>query len=235
MADKLEMLSIVLEKRYRQKKILNIFICIIIIALSVFSLIYMQNTDKEGILVLRWMTVDGTIFTLILTTFCLIVNHIEIIKRTELTRKAVYMTRLSSAVAESLIMIVVLISQLPIFNEHMHIARPDMFCMHLAIPVLVVVSFTLNDSPYGKLTKIEIFHGTAYITFYSIIIITLILSNVIKEAYIPYSFLNVRHMSLPIIIITVISFYVTAFFLSALLSYMNRKLYWGWYKIFRSR
>jgi hypothetical protein len=137
---------------------------------------------------------------------------------------------LSSAVAESVIIIVVLISQLPVFPMHMHIARPDMFFMHIAIPVLVIVSFTMNDSPLGRLSRVETFYGTSYVTFYAVIILSLIGSGVIKREYIPYGFLDIKAMSVPVIIATVASFYVMAYALSAGLSEMNRKLYWRWFR-----
>ena len=230
MDERIETLAAHFDKRYRQKKVLNLAIGGLIIVLCVFALIYMQNIDREGILMLRWMTVDGTLFTLILTIFFFAVNVIELRKNTELTRRAVYFTRLSSAVAESVIIIVVLISQLPIFPMHMHIARPDMFCMHIIIPLLVIASFTMNDSPLGKLSRREIFYGTSFVTFYAVIILSLIGSGVIKREYIPYGFLDIKAMSIPVIMATVTAFYVIGYAVSAALSEMNRKLYWRWFR-----
>ena len=233
MDDRLERLKIFedhFDLRYREKKILNLFVGAMIIAMCVFALIYMAGIDREGILMLRWMTVDGTLFTLVLTLFFFIVNIVELSRNTELTRRAIYFTRLSSAVAESVIIIVVLISQLPVFPMHMHIARPDMFFMHIAIPVLVIASFTMNDSPLGKLGRVETFYGTSFVTFYAVIILSLIGSGVIKREYIPYGFLDIKAMSMPVIIATVAVFYVMGYALSAGLSEMNRKLYWRWFR-----
>ena len=228
--ERLEKLEAHFDRRYREKKILNLFVGAMIICMCVFALIYMANIDREGILMLRWMTVDGTLFTLILTLFFFIVNIIEIRRNTELTRRAVYFTRLSSAVAESVIIIVVLISQLPVFPMHMHIARPDMFFMHIAIPLLVIASFTMNDSPIGRLSRAETFYGTSFVTFYAVIILSLIGSGVIKSEYIPYGFLDIKAMSVPVIIATIAVFYVMGYALSAGLSEMNRKLYWRWFR-----
>lgn len=228
--EKLQNLETHFDRRYREKKILNLFVGALIIAMCVFALIYMANIDREGILMLRWMTVDGTLFTLILTTFFFAVNIVELRKNTELTRRMVYFARLSSAVAESVIIIVVLISQLPVFPMHMHITRPDMFFMHIAIPILVIASFTMNDSPLGRLSRKETLYGTSYVTFYAVIILSLIGSGVIKREYIPYGFLDIKAMSIPIILATVAAFYLMGYALSSGLSKMNRKLYWRWFR-----
>lgn len=228
--EKLKKLEDHFESRYREKKILNLFVCAMIIIMCVFALTYMAHIDREGLLMLRWMTVDGTLFTLILTLFCFVINIVELRRNTELTRRAAYFTRLSSAVAESVIIIVVLISQLPVFPMHMHISRPDMFFMHIAIPVLVIASFTMNDSPIGRLGRLETFYGTSFVTFYAVIILSLIGSGVIKREYIPYGFLDIKAMSVPVIIATVAVFYILGYALSAGLSKMNRKLYWRWFR-----
>ena len=230
MEKKLDQFETFFNKRYKQKKRLNMHISMLIIGLCIFSLVYMQNTDKEGLLLLRWMTVDATIFTLLSTVFFFVVNIVEIMGNTELTRKTIYISRLSCAVAEVLIVIVVLVSQLPIFPMHLHIVRPDMFCMHLIIPILVVLSFTLNDSPYGKLNAIDTFNGTSFVTFYTVIILTLIGTGVISRDKIPYGFLDIKSMSIIQTIGTILLFYVVSYVLSYILSEMNRKLYWGWFK-----
>ena len=229
--ERLEKLENFFDWRYRAKKILNLFVCAMIIVMRVFALTYMAHIDREGLLMLRWMTVDGTLFTLILTLFCFVINIVELRRNTELTRRAVYFTRLSSAVAESVIIIVVLISQLPVFPMHMHIARPDMFFMHIAIPILVIASFTMNDSPLGRLSRAERFYGTSFVTFYAVIILSLIGSGVIRREYIPYGFLDIKAMSIPVIIATVAAFYVMGYALSAGLSELNRKLYWRWFRL----
>ena len=129
-----------------------------------------------------------------------------------------------------MIFIVVLISQLPIFPMHLHLIRPDMFCMHIAIPILVIASFTMNDSPLGKLSRVEIFYSTFFVTFYAVIILSLIGSGVIKREYIPYGFLDIKAMSIRLIIATIAVFYIMGYALSAGLYIMNRKLYWAWFK-----
>jgi len=230
MDKKIEELEVYFDKRFKKKKRLNLLISILIIGLSIFALTYMQNIDREGILIFRWMTVDATIFTLILTFFFFIVNIIELLKNTELTKRTIYFTRLSSAVAEALIVIVVLISQLPIFPMHLHLKRIDMFFMHIVIPLMVIISFALNDSPIGKLSKLEKLYGTSYMTFYAVNILYLISEGIIVREKIPYSFLDIKSMSIVQIILTIVLFYTVCYGLSALLSFLNRKLYWLWFK-----
>ena len=64
------------------------------------------------------MTVDGTLFTTFGAIVYIAVNLVELLRKTELTRVSAYYIRLSSAVAESVILSVVLVSQLPFFPEH---------------------------------------------------------------------------------------------------------------------
>ena len=56
------------------------------------------------------------------------------------------------------------------------------------------------------------------------------LAKIIKREYIPYGFLDIKAMSVPVIIATVAAFYVLGYALSAGLSEMNRKLYWRWFR-----
>ena len=96
--------------------------------------------------IFRWLTVDGTLFTTISAIAYIAVNLVEVAKNTELMRRSVYYLRLSSAVAESVIFIVVLFSQLPVFPERLPIFdRYDSFVMHALVPLLGVESFLIDD------------------------------------------------------------------------------------------
>lgn len=218
------------EKRYKEKKLLNLAISFIIISTGVFSVNYIWHYDKDGILTFRWMTVDGTVFTVLMTTLYVVVNLIELIKKTEMTRKTAYFAKLSSAVAECIIITVVLLSQLPFSPDHMHITRPDMFCMHILIPVLSVASFVINDSPIGKLRFGELLLGTAFVTCYALVMIPLILTGIITNEQIPYFFLDFRHMAIMYIAGCFLFIYGIGYLWSLALSRLNRKLYWLWFK-----
>lgn len=218
------------DKRYRMKKITNLIFSIIIVCMGIFSFIFIWNYDKEEMLTFRWMTVDGTLFTTILTFMVIIANLYELIRKRELSRHFVYLVRLASAVAEGIILIVVLISQLPFFDEHMHLARIDMFFMHLCIPLLTILSFITNESPEKKLSIFDITVGTSFVIVYLLIIITMIQTGVLTGATIPYPFLDFQSYG----IIVPIGFFVIAYIGAAALAYYlsvwNRKVYWSWFR-----
>ena len=216
--------------RFRKKKRVNIAICSLIFVLGVLSVIFIFKFDKEGIMTFRWLTVDGTIFTTVGALIYIVVNLIEMYGKTEVTYISAYYVRLSCAVAEALIMTVVLMSQLPIFDQHMHILRFDMFNMHILIPVLTISSFILNDAPIGKIKPFYRLRGTWFVTFYSVVIITLILTDTITGSMIPYFFLDFDNMSLALILITFVVIYGSAYLLSWGISEFNRKLSWRWFK-----
>ncbi len=214
------------DRQYRIKKLVNLAVSLIIVALGVSSVIFIFVHDGDGWLTFRWLTVDGTLFTTILSVFFLVIDVIDFNNLSEHSSTMVYFARLAAAVAEGLIMIVVLISQLPIFSEHMHIFRYDMFNMHILIPLLMIASFVLNDPPIGKLRFLQKLHGTWYVSLYAAIIITLILTGVIPTERIPYFFLDVTHLPLLDLVTYFVMIYVIAISLSHLLSYLNRKLSW---------
>lgn len=145
------------------RKVINMFSTGHILWIAISFVLFIYYFDGEGLLTFGWMTVDGTIFTTLMTIFFVAVNTTELIEDTELTLRSVYFARLSSAVAESLILIVVLISQLPVFPQHMHILRYDMMCMHILIPLLTILSFVYNDSPMPRLRFKDLMKGTWFI------------------------------------------------------------------------
>ena len=96
----------------------------------------------------------------------------------------------------------------------MIIMRYDMFCMHVLISVLAIASFVINDSPLGKLSFGETMIGTVFV----------------KGEYIPYFFLDFRHLGSLSILVFSLLIYATGYSLSLLLSFLNRKLYWCWFR-----
>ncbi|MBQ7624835.1 MAG: hypothetical protein IJS65_06150 [Clostridia bacterium] len=228
--ERIELIERRFRRRYRQKKILNLLISAVIAVLGVSSVVYIWNYDGDGLLTFRWLTVDGTVFTTGIALICIAVSIYDIIQYTEITDKSIYFMRLASAVAESLIMTVVLLSQLPVFPEHMHIFRYDMFNMHMLIPLLTVLSFVTNDSPIGKLTPRQKMHGTWFITIYTAVVLTLILTGYIPPDKIPYFFMDVVNMPLYMLAVSFLLIYGLSFLLSHLLSYLNGKLSWMWFK-----
>lgn len=228
--DRIERIEQRFEYRYKIKKFVNVLISAAIFISGVLSLVYIWNYDQDGLLTFRWLTVDGTIFTSAIAFFYVIVSILEILHYTELTNRYVYFMRLASAVAESLILVVVLLSQLPFSNQHLHIFRFDMFQMHVLIPVLTVASFILNDSPIGKLNFLQKLHGTWFITLYAVVIITLIKTGILLPDKIPYFFLDVTSLPFISFLGYVVFVYALGITLSYFLSCWNRKLSWIWFR-----
>lgn len=105
----------VFNRRYRLKKKVNLFISIWIVLFGISSFLFGLRLESAPT-IFRFLTVDGTIFTTAGALTFLIVNLVEINKNTEMTSIVVYYIRLSCAVAETVIFIVVLFSQLPVFG-----------------------------------------------------------------------------------------------------------------------
>ena len=218
-----------INKRYRMKKRTNIRISILIVILGVTSFVYGLRLEPS-VTIFRFMTVDGTVFTTIGAFLAVIANIIEIRYNIEETSKLVYYIRLSSAVVETVIIIVVVFSQLPFFTEHIPIFdRYDSLVMHVFIPILGSLSFIINDSPIGRLSPKKRWYGTWFVTFYAVIIFSLIWSGVLPTELIPYFFLDVVHNSWWITVIAFVFIYGTAYFMSWWISECNRHLSWLWF------
>lgn len=155
-----------LYRRYRLKKRTNLCISLAIALLGITSFVYGLGLESIRT-ILRWLTVDGTLFTTSGAILCITVNLVEVLKNTEMTRLSAYYLRLSSAMAESVIFIVVLFSQLPIFPEHLPIFdRYDSFVMHVLVPLLGIVYRTNFFSSYVNplgLVLTERWHWLAYL------------------------------------------------------------------------
>ena len=198
--------------------------------MGVSSFLYIWKFDGDGVLTFRWMTVDGTVFTTLISLFCLAVNAFEMFCYTELTSRFVYFLRLAAAVAESLILAVVLLSQLPFSPQAMHLWRYDMFQMHLVIPLLTVASFLLNDSPIGKLRPGKLLLGTLFVLFYAAAILSLILSGALAPEWIPYAFLDLSQIPALAAALCFALIFALSLLFSALLYRGNRRLSWIWFR-----
>ena len=101
---------------------------------------------------------------------------------------------------------------------------------HAVIPILGVSSFLMNDSPIGKLRPIELWHGTAYVSYYGVNILILISLNVLPSPLIPYFFLDYRQSGWGSFFGAFAFIYVCAYLMTWGLSIWNRKLSWLWFK-----
>ena len=218
------------ERRYLYKKITNICISALIVFLGVSSFVFGWHIEPS-VTIFRYLTVDGTVFTTVGAAVFIVANLIELIGHTELTWPSVYYLRLSAAVAESVIFIVVMFSQLPIFPEHLPINdRYDSFVMHVLIPVLGVVSFLVNDPPIGRLRPMQRWRGTWFVTFYAVIILSLIASERLPAELIPYFFLDFRNVHWSILLFAAVFVYTTGYWMAGRISEWNRRLSWLWFK-----
>ena len=133
--------------------------------------------------------------------------------------------------AESVIFIVVLFSQLPFFSQHLPMFdRYDSFVMHVLIPLLGISSFLINDSPIGKLKKRKYWYGTWFVTFYAVIILSLIGSERLPTELIPYFFLDFRHVHWTVVAFAFVFVYGCAYLMAWRLSEWNRSLSWLWFR-----
>lgn len=219
-------------KRFRAKKHLNLGVSALLLLLGVSSFLF-GLTLEPSVIVLRFMTVDGTLFTTAGALAYIIINLVESRRTTELTSIPIYYIRLSAAVAEMVILTVVLISHLPFSSESIPMFdRYDSFVMHVAIPPLMLFSFVINDAPIGKLKPGKIWHGTWFVSFYAVVILSLICSGTLEHSLIPYFFLDVTHNPLWLTLGAFVIVYGIAYFMSWMLSELNRRLSWLWYRGF---
>lgn len=218
------------DRQYRKKKRANMIISALIAVLGISSFLYGLRLESMPT-IFRWMTVDGTLFTTVSAIVCVAVNLVEMLGNTELTWKSVYYLRLSSAVAESVIFIVVLFSHLPVFPEHLPIFdRYDSFVMHVLVPLLGIESFLINDPPIGKLMPGQRWQGTWFVTCYAVIILTLIGTGKLPPELIPYPFLNYRENGWGVFFGAFVFVYGCGYLMAWGISEGNRKLSWLWFK-----
>ena len=226
----IEAIEAAFTRRYVLKKRANLTICMLIAVLGLTSFLYGLRLESMPT-IFRWLTVDGTLFTTISAILCIGVNLLEVLRNTELTWRSVYYLRLSSAVAESVILIVVLFSQLPVFPEHLPLLdRYDSFVMHVLVPLLGIESFLINDSPIGRLKPGQRWRGTLFISCYGVNIFTLISTGLLPPELIPYPFLNYRENGWGFFLAAFVFIYGCGYLMAWGISEANRKLSWLWFK-----
>ena len=172
-----------------KKKKLNLALNLLISALGISSL-FIKFFLVDGLLAFRAFTVDGNIFTTIVSVIAVVVNIREIIKKTENDSRTMFFLELASAVTEAVIFIVVMIGYLPIFTDNPKITPYHMFCLHVAIPVLAVLRFIFFEKPLGILKPSKLLIGAIPIGVYGIGVVTAIKLGILPVSLVPYSFLD---------------------------------------------
>lgn len=219
-----------IRRRYKLKKQLNIFICSLIVILGISSFIVSAINESGGNILLnfRYMTINGTLFTLLISLIIVVLNMIEIKSGKEFTSQLLYLIRLSAVVTESIIAIVIAMSFLPFIPDSPNVFQYDSFNMHVIIPLLSVLSFLINDHPIEKMNPMMRLHSVWPITLYAVVVVTLIILGLIPQENIPYSFLEINTRPLWYILLFGVMVYSFAYLLSWALSEGNKRVSWIW-------
>ncbi len=217
--------------RFKYKKQLNILISLTISVLGFcsFFISVIRDMNWDFLSDFRFMTINGTVFTSIISLITAVISLAEIIKGEDIKLEKFYFLRLTSVVTESIIAIVILMSLFPFIPDKPNILKYDSFNMHVIIPILTIVSFLIAEPPSDKIKPIMRFNGSALITIYSVIIVSLILWGVIPQKDIPYSFLEVNTRPLWYILLAGVIIYAGAYFLSWGYIELNKKISKSWY------
>lgn len=217
--------------RFKYKKQLNILISITISVLGFcsFFISVVRDMNWDFLSDFRFMTINGTVFTSIISLITAVISLAEIIKGEDIKLEKLYFLRLTSVVTESIIAIVILMSLFPFIPDKPNILKYDSFNMHVIIPILTIISFLIAEPPSDKIKPIMRFNGSALITIYSVIIVSLILWGVIPQSEIPYSFLEVNTRPLWYILLAGVIIYAGAYFLSWGYIELNKKISKSWY------
>ncbi|MBO7729584.1 MAG: hypothetical protein J6S31_01865 [Lachnospiraceae bacterium] len=219
-----------MKRRNRARKTLNIVICLIIALLGITATIYKVRYEGGFITCFREMTVCATVLTTLTSIAMIPLNLFELKIGSEISSRVLFFFRLSSAVTEFIVLMITLIGFLPFFSDHPVIARYDMLNMHVLIPLLMIGTFIFNDSAIGKIPKWKLIYGLIIITIYAVLILTLILTNVVPDSKIPYSFLDIRNQPFWLPLLAFVVIFGVGYLLSWAFYSLNRKLSWCWYK-----
>jgi len=171
------------------KKKLNLALNVLIAILGISSL-FIKFFLVDGVLAFRAFTVDGNLFTTLVTIAAVFFNLKALKTKDDLSSKRLFYFELASAVTEAVIFIVVMIGYLPIFDDNPTITPYHMFCLHVAIPVLAVVRFIVFEKPQGIIKPNKLLIGAIPIAVYGIGVITAIKVKLLPISLVPYSFLN---------------------------------------------
>ena len=214
-------------ERFRLKKKVNLLISVMIAILGVLTM-YMSFFVEQGEAMCRYLTINGTIFTMAGSFVFIIANLYEYTTEKEITGAFVYYVRLSCAVTEAVIMLVVLLAW--VMGDESGLNKWDVVLMHVVIPVLTVFSFITNDAPIGIVPPLKRFYCTAFITVYCIFIAFLFGRGILPMDLIPYSYIDWRVVPVWQIVCYAVIVYAIAYGIATILYWLNRKLSWLWFR-----
>lgn len=175
---------------------LSIIVNVMILILGSTSLVVsaLSKENESFLLSFRYMTFNGTVFSTLVSAIVLLLCVKESRTGRAFWQKRMYFFRLSSAVTEIIIAVVIALSFLPSVPDSPNLLSYDSFNMHVIIPVLSVLSFLLHPTAAGNTRMLTHLTCAWLITLYSAVIITLIAFDMLPQKLIPYSFLDIHTM-----------------------------------------
>ncbi len=196
-------------------------LCAAVFVLGLISLtVAVARDGEQWQRAFRFMTVIGTLYTTLLSGVVFAVT----LRNRDRADTPLFFLRLCAAVSECVIAIVILLSFLPFIPDSPDIFRFDSFVMHVAIPLLTVISFVVCARPAGDMPPLTHFNGSWLLVVYSAVVTALIITGVMPTEDIPYSFLEISTRPLWYVLLSAGIIFGTAYFLSFLLSAVNRRL-----------
>ena len=205
------------------KKLMNTLLCVAVLVLGISAFLDAAMRNKTNWLTdFRFMTVNGTLYTVLTAGLTAAVCLREFISQKEIYNSFLYSLRLSSAVTECVIAMVIALSFLPFIPDSPDIFRYDSFCMHVVIPLLSVISFLLFETPEDRLRPLHRLSSVWLIAAYAAVMIPLIAAGVIPRRWIPYSFLDIGFQPIWYVLLAGVIVFAGAMFFARLLFSVNR-------------
>ena len=171
-------MTAILDRRGRWNLRMNLLISTLLVFFGVSSLIVsaLSKAEENFFLEFRYMTVNGTVFTTLISLIIAIVCVTQMATGRQLRLRQLSYLRLCSAVTETIIGVVILLSLFPFVPDNPNILTYDSFSMHVIIPLLSILSFLLNRSPVESIHPLLRLNCAWLITLYAAVVIALYIS-----------------------------------------------------------
>ena len=223
-------MTAILDRRGRWNLRMNLLISTLLVFFGVSSLVVsaLSKAEENFFLEFRYMTVNGTVFTTLISLIIAIVCVTQMATGRQLRLRQLSYLRLCSAVTETIIGVVILLSLFPFVPDNPNILTYDSFSMHVIIPLLSILSFLLNRSPVESIHPLLRLNCAWLITLYAAVVIALILGGLIPQEKIAYSFLEFNTRPIGYFIYFGCFIYSFTYVLSFLFTDLNRRISFYW-------
>lgn len=198
---------------------------IFILGASSLTVSALSKIQENFLMEFRYMTVNGTLFTTLISFIIILVKLAELRTGKNKQQKTLYYFRLCAAVTECIIGVVILLSFFPFVPDDPSLLSYESFTMHVVLPVLSVISFLVNEAPVDYAHPVLRLNCAWLITLYAAVVITLIITGLIPREKIPYSFLDFQTRPAGYMIYFGLFIYSFTYVLSVLLTEGNKKLW----------